>query len=344
MGGPVVGANNTKMCHLYVDGNDVGTGSVATPLATLGDLYLAGYIAGTPSYAYMNGTLDEVAVYSQALSQETVQAHFRTGAEKPDKQDEYSGMIDGAPAIQSWWRMNETAGAICQDYAGLAHATIIGAWSSAAPLTSNSPDRAMTLSGGWLNCGPGPETQLPSTFALEVWIVVNQLPTTGNSYVLSKMDAYELWVSPSGVIGFDVYLPDSVGTIRVQGGAGQIVAGSKYHVVVSNNGDLMRLYVNDVDLGGVSPIGGYPQSGSNLYIGGRGSANLFKGVVDEIVIYGDALPRATVTDHKRIGTGGTLDDPAPPPPNPPPPQDVDDASDVAPYHDGTGVELIPDEA
>src|SRR5205823_1753763 len=37
MGGPTVGANNARMCHLYVDGNDVGTGSVATPLGMVGD-------------------------------------------------------------------------------------------------------------------------------------------------------------------------------------------------------------------------------------------------------------------------------------------------------------------
>lgn len=344
MGGPTVAPNNTRMCHLFVDGNDVATGSVRTPLGTVGDLYLGGYVGGTTNTGYLAGTLDEVSVYSQDLSQPTIQAHFRTGAEKPDNQDEYQGMIEGAPAIQSWWRMNETAGSICQDYAGSAHATIIGGWSSTSPLTLNSPDRAMSLTGGWLNCGAGPETQLPTTFAVETWIRVTQLPTTANSYVLSKLDAYELWISPTGVIGFDAYLPDSIGVVRVQSATGKIVAGTTYHIAVSNDGDMMHLYVNDGDLGGVSPLGIWPQSGSPLYIGGRGSANLFKGVVDEIVLYGDALPRATVTDHKRIGTGGSLDDPAPAPPSPPPPQDVDDASDLAPYHSGTGVELSPDEA
>ena len=34
LGGPVVGPNDTKMCHLYVDGNNVATGSIATPLGT----------------------------------------------------------------------------------------------------------------------------------------------------------------------------------------------------------------------------------------------------------------------------------------------------------------------
>jgi hypothetical protein len=34
LGGPVIGPNNAKMCQLYVDGNNVATGSVATPLGT----------------------------------------------------------------------------------------------------------------------------------------------------------------------------------------------------------------------------------------------------------------------------------------------------------------------
>jgi hypothetical protein len=345
MGGPTVGANSARMCQLYVDGNNVAAGSVATPLGTLGDLYLAGYTAATPNIAYLTGTLDEVAVYSQAISQETLQAHFRTGSEKADNPDEYSGMIYGAAAIQSWWRMNETQGSICQDYAGAAHATIVGPWATAAPLTVNSADRGMSLTGGWLNCGAGPETQLPSaSFAVEAWIRVAQMPSTGNCYVLSKQDAYELWVSSVGVVGFDVAQPDQVGITRVQSGTGKIVAGSTYHVVASCDGNLIHLYVNDTEVGAVSSVNTWPQSGSPLYIGGRGSLYLFRGVVDEVVLYGDGLARATIGDHKRIGTGGSLDDPAPSPPNPPPPQDVDDASDVAPYHDGTGVELTPDEA
>jgi hypothetical protein len=67
-------------------------------------------------------------------------------------------------------------------------------------------------------------------------------------------------------------------------------------------------------------------------------------LVEEAVIYGDALSRATISDHMQIGTGGTLEDTPPAVSNPPAPQDVPDSATVAPYHDGTGVELTEDQA
>jgi hypothetical protein len=167
----------------------------------MGELHLAGHSVNQTKIAYVNGVLDEVAVYSEPLTQETVQGHFRVGAERSPMPDEYAAMIAGAAGIRSWWRMNENNGTICQDSAGANHATKVGGWAAAAPLISNSPDRSLSLNPGYLNCGNHPSTSLDNLFTVEAWIGVINMPTTGRAYILSKAAAYQLWIAPGGVVG-----------------------------------------------------------------------------------------------------------------------------------------------
>jgi hypothetical protein len=312
----------------------------------MGDLYIGGYTVGAPNTDYFNGTIDEVAVYWQPLDKQTIAGHFRVGADcQTTLLDEYAAMISGAPSIQCWWRLNESSGAICMDQVGSSHATKVGAWGSGAPLTSGAPDRSIALNGGYLNCGTSFDTSLPEMYAVECWIRPTQLPASGSAFIMSKTDAYELFLTSGGAIGYQASQPDGVGWITALSAAGKIAVQCTYHVVVNSDGTDTRLYVNDVEVATATALGAAPLSNYPLYVGGRGASSVYRGLIDELVIYGDALPRGTICDHYQVGTGGTLEGTPPVVPgSAPPPQDVPDTSTTAPYHVGTGVELTEDQA
>ncbi|MEA2374603.1 MAG: hypothetical protein QOD53_1066 [Thermoleophilaceae bacterium] len=66
--------------HLYIDGADVTSGVTARTMANNAVPLLIGQSSGT---SFWNGTLDEVALYSAALSGAQVKAHYDAGAVTP---------------------------------------------------------------------------------------------------------------------------------------------------------------------------------------------------------------------------------------------------------------------
>jgi Concanavalin A-like lectin/glucanases superfamily/Calcineurin-like phosphoesterase len=66
--------------HLYIDGADV-TGGVSNKTMQSNDIALS--IGQSNGGSYLNGTVDEVAVYNAALSGSTIAAHYNKGAVAP---------------------------------------------------------------------------------------------------------------------------------------------------------------------------------------------------------------------------------------------------------------------
>lgn len=82
----IVATYSAGTMHIYVDNVDVGlttvtAGSPAAP--SLGPTMVGAYAfdGGADAFAFMDGTLDEVAVYGSALSAARVAAHYTAGTE-----------------------------------------------------------------------------------------------------------------------------------------------------------------------------------------------------------------------------------------------------------------------
>jgi hypothetical protein len=77
----VVGTYDGTAVRIYVDGVQVGTASftVAVSWAGTRDLRLGRPVSSSSPTLFLQGTLDEAALYTQALPAATVLAHYNSG-------------------------------------------------------------------------------------------------------------------------------------------------------------------------------------------------------------------------------------------------------------------------
>ena len=97
--------SNSSKSKIYVDGVDTTTGgSWSTGTANFSGLTTA---IGTYYNTTLNwdGKIDEVAIWSTALSENTIQAIYNTTANNPGKVADLSETPEGVPA--AWYRMGD---------------------------------------------------------------------------------------------------------------------------------------------------------------------------------------------------------------------------------------------
>jgi PKD repeat protein len=84
----IVGTFDGSYVRLFIDGSEVGTGNLySTPsiqysLPTIDNLFI-GRCGDIGSYSYFNGIIDEVSIWSRALSLEEIQNHYNSLSSQP---------------------------------------------------------------------------------------------------------------------------------------------------------------------------------------------------------------------------------------------------------------------
>ena len=100
------GSGNNK---IYVDGVsqtlDNDSENLTDPQSSKNMLLGAGYNTGGVLYRFFDGKLDEVAIWSTALSESTIQAIYNTTANNPGKVADLSETPEGLPS--AWYRMGD---------------------------------------------------------------------------------------------------------------------------------------------------------------------------------------------------------------------------------------------
>ena len=156
-----------------------------------------------------------------------------------------------------------------------------------------------------------------TTFTLEAWVKPDAASTTNASIILTT-DAHgqqitltnQVRIAAQGV--FEAYVWD--GQPKVVDGTTHVVAGTRYHVVVTaTNGGQMHLYVNGVEEGTPVNIATLQTGGTKMLIGSNSGAgmNFFKGTIDDTAIYANALTAAQVRAHYNAGLSCATPTPTP---------------------------------
>ncbi len=101
----VVGVYDGTSAYLYVDGVQVGTGSVASFTPNPGDALGIG-ARGDTGFLYY-GTLDEVAVYGASLTSDDVQAHYQN-ARNANRTTSYASLVQTKNPL-GYWHLDEPA-------------------------------------------------------------------------------------------------------------------------------------------------------------------------------------------------------------------------------------------
>ncbi len=265
--------------RLYINGSEVRrqsmTGSMVTTTGAL-------RIGGNSLWGeYFEGTLDEVRVYSRALSAAEVQSDMGRAVT--------SGLVAA-------YGFDEGSGTAASDASGRGHTGTIGGAEWAA---QGRFGKALRFDGvdDRVAVADSNALDLTNRFTVEAWVKPTTL--TGWRTVLVKETADGL--------AYGIYANDNVpkpaahaqvageGASRGSSGAAPLQVNAWTHLAATYDGTTLRMFVNGVPVGSEVMTGSLVKSAGALSIGGSLAwGDHFEGLIDEVRIYNRALTPAEV--------------------------------------------------
>ena len=228
----------------------------------------------------------------------------------------------------SYWRMGESSGTAAADAVGTQPLTLRGTVTkNVAGALSGDNNRAMTFAGTTSSFASTTGTAVagPTYFSTEAWIRTTS--TRGGKIIgfgssaTGTSGSYDrhVYMSNNGELYFGVY-PGSVKTVNTPDNDGvRYNDGQWHHVVATLGADGMKLYVDgalsgaDATTKTAQAYTGYWRVGGDSVSGWTAdpTSDYFGGSIDEVAVYGSALPAAAVEAHFTAGKTGATANQAP---------------------------------
>ncbi len=301
---------------LYVDGKKVGTNQTTTAGQSYSGYWRVGgdSLSGWPSQPTSNnfaGTIDDVAVYTTALSLAQVQQQYvdsgRTLNVPAPPTDTYGKTIyNSNPDL--YWRLNEASGPTAADASINGDNGVYQGGITYQTPSTVAPGTAVTLNGSSGLIVASQQVNDPVIYSEEMWF--NTETTSGGKLIgfgnassgLSGSYDRHVYMLNTGQLEFGTWT----------GQANTIVSPKSYndgqwHYLVATQGsDGMILYVDG------QAVGTNPQTQAQNYSGywrvggdntwGGASSNFFAGSVDEVAVYSSELTASQVLAHYRASS------------------------------------------
>ena len=223
----------------------------------------------------------------------------------------YSNAVSGDSPV-SYWRLGEKSGATAGDSVGAnpgayRNGALLG---QPSLLPGDSANSAVRFDGAndYVNIPSSSALSPAARVSVEAWIKPAALPSAGNfASVASKPESYSIQFNGPRL---EFTIMQSGARRRLQAPAGAVAVGQAYHVVGTYDGVTQRLYVNGVEVASAALTGAITTNSNELDIGSwNEGSEPFNGAIDEVAVYGSALPAARVLAHYQAGSGGPPPDP-----------------------------------
>lgn len=253
------------------------------------------------SGAYFDGLIDDAAVYSSAVTDARVLAHYQAGLAAYTAQPSYAGAVMSAQPV-GYWRLEETSGVVAADSssngASGAIASLPGFGLPGAVLTERG--RAMRLDGSStvsLNL-----TKIDTTAGHQVSVELWMNWAGGGGGMPFGFSSYDLYLVPGSGFGFNTGNSDLYGVSMAA-----IPQNTWLHVVAvfTNNAYYPnQIYINGVRQALVQILGGpaiRSVSAQANISGWPAGGYQFNGRLDEVAVYNGALSASTVMAHYQAG-------------------------------------------
>jgi hypothetical protein len=290
--------------RLYVNGILAGSSTGGFTANTSGPLGISAFNYPTAGWNdFFPGQIDEVALYSSALSQTRVQAHYLLGRAHRDV------VLDTVPV--SYWRLGESSGTSAADSKG----SNTGTYTNGPTLTqpgalAGDADTAVGLDGSndYVNV-PYAASLNPAQFTVEAW--VEPTSGSGNWYEVAsswsksgaRWTGYALEINQSNnwvaFVGDGSHAEPSVtGPARV--------LNTWTHLAATYDGSTLCLYVNGVQAASTSTTFYAANSSPVAFEVGAEYANgtrasFFPGLIDDVAVYNRALSATEIQLHYDSG-------------------------------------------
>jgi PKD repeat protein len=217
-----------------------------------------------------------------------------------------------ADSPTSYWRLGEATGTTASDAAGANTGAVKGGVTLGAPggLTADT-NAAMTFDGttGYVSVANSTNLNPTGDLTVEAWAKPGTLDSNTRAVVHKGGTSgyasyqYRLGLASSNLWRGSVYIGSNNYTVTSPSVATS--AGWTY-LAMTRSGSTLTLYVNGVAVSTSTASGLLNTSTGILAIGRTGSASVdyFKGSIDEVAVYPNALSSGRIAAHYRAGTGG----------------------------------------
>jgi len=330
------GTTGTGKVKLYVDGvlNGTATAGAGT---NLNNAHVVG-IAGVPSVGnYLDGTIDEVAIYTHVLSANRVRLHYsaskmlmqrgtvlpylRSPRSLAAQIDPYKGrssvsslvvvlddisnyqteVLVDSPAV--FLRLGELYGTAAQDTGpNNLEGTYVGdlLLGESGALTGNA-DTAVTLDGStqYVTVADNALIDHGDTFTLECWAKFDSVGAGTDPLFDKGTNGYYLYRSTASLI------LAKKGTADIVTASVSLTAGAWTYIVATKSGATVRLYINGTDVTGSVSNQTCASTATALFLGqDSGATTWLAGSLDEVAVYPTALSGGAVKAHYESGLYG----------------------------------------
>ncbi|MHC5060400.1 MAG: LamG domain-containing protein [Planctomycetota bacterium] len=277
---------------LYVDGVlQQQTGANLGVINSSGSLLIgANY---NLSKAFFDGLIDEVKIYSKALSVDEIDSLYT----------EVVDVVEEDDGIEGYWTLDDSAANTTVADSSSNRNNGTARWNTADLSAPGAIDSALSFDGSsdYVNCGDSGAFDFSGAFSLAAWVksddpdswerVVGRLDTVSNSgYFLGKTttDDGGVWEFATWVAGNKVIIKsDSAPT-----------GGWQFVVATRDTDGTMKLYVDSVLQSQTGANPGVINSSGSLLIGANYNLikAFFDGLIDEVKIYSKALSASEIID------------------------------------------------
>ncbi len=203
-----------------------------------------------------------------------------------------------ADAPRAYWRLGEPSGTAAADQTGFANT---GAYQGSpalgqAGIVPVAQSTAMALDGTNDSVRVPTSASLSprAALSLETWIRPATLPTS-TATLMRKDLQYMLRLGSSGAVSFRLWRGGATSELTTPAGA--VPAGTWSHVVATFDGVSMAIYVNGTVRATLAIAATVDTATGVLSLGSSGSTDWFRGRMDEVAVYGSALPGPRVLAH-----------------------------------------------
>lgn len=285
----LVGAYDSSVLRFFVNGVEVGSGGTAC-LASDGlrPLRIGGGSPENDALSYQfPGSIDEVAVYDNAISATRVAAHYAAGVP-------FSRVgLSSNPLPVSYWRLGEAsaASAVADARAANPGTYVLSPTMGRSGAIAGDSDTAVTLNGTsqYVTIPDSASLDTGNVFSAELWMrrsgtaVAQTLLSKGNnaySIRISASHAIELWKNSGGV---NELIVTSTVTLNEY--------YNYHHIAVTKSGGTVRIYLDGDDVTGTVTDVTLLNSANPLNIGSASptAGSYANGTIDEVAIYSSAL-------------------------------------------------------
>jgi len=321
MGGAYYGAQSTSqvfannawvhICYvwngvgiaLYANGSSLATTSLTDSIGTVSILG-ARDDGGDGAW---DGPLDDIRVYSRALSAQEVVNIYKSGAATIDVG--LSGDLSGG--LVGWWTFDgRNIGNIAADSSGQRNDGKITNMSTTTAATPGKIGQGLTFNGGsnYVNVGGNSSVlNLTGNFSMSVWF---RTATTNTLMLVNK-------TSGPASNGYEIYTQNGNIYSRINSNNGtQNVSPLTYndnkwhHATITFDGTTHALYIDGIQVISHSDSAPVSNTSAPLEIGARVGALNFSGTLDDVRIYNRALSAAEVKQLYQLGAA-TIDTASP---------------------------------